>query len=174
MKSTLLFILIYLAAGCNSAPKEQVVIKNRDYRFDSTVIQQLPLYDSLVKEILAHFPYYKKFINEQDSYRAFKYHPNSEYSDVHKELAPDIAPGIQRIFQKLGKDHIRAFDVFGDSSIKINIRYLEDVEARVDKEENLSYFPLGKKMQHREMPVKDTILNSHWQFWIRFNERRFF
>jgi len=142
-----LFLLLFLSEifGCHTSTPEAITSKKRDYQFDSTVIQQLPLYDSLATEILAHFPYYQKFINEQDSYRAFRYHPYSEYADVHKELAPDIAPGIQRIFQKLGKDHIRAFDVFGDSTIKINIRYLEDVEVRVDKEENLSYFPLGKK-----------------------------
>ena len=100
--------------------------------------------------------------------------PLSNEADVFTKLPPEAATKIDQYFTKLGKDFIDGFDVFKDSTIKIYIRSSPSETSQVDIEENLSYYPNGSNILRREFPVKDTILNKHWQYWIRFNKRGLF
>lgn len=134
------------------------------------MIQKLPIYDSLASAILEKFPFFKQHINEKDSYRAYKYMPLSDQSDVFRELPVETGPRIDHYFTKLGKDFIYGFDIFKDSTIKIYIRRSSSEKSQVDIEENLSYYPLRSNMRRREYPIKDTILNEHWQYWSRFKK----
>ena len=168
-----ILLFLYLSAGCHSDAEKVSAVYKR-YQFDPKVIQKLPIYDSLASAILENFSFFQQHINENDSYRAYKYMPGSDQADVFKKLPQEVAPKIEHYFTKLGKDLIYGFDVFKDSTIKIYIRNSPSEEPEVDMEENLSYYPVRSNIQRRELPVKDTILNEHWQYWIRFNKRSLF
>ena len=168
-----LLLFLYPATGCHSDPGK-VSPDYHNYKFDPQVIEKLPVYDSIVSAILEKFPLFQKQINEKDSYRAYKYMPLSNQVDVFTKLPQEAATKIEQYFTKLGKDFIYGFDVFKDSTIKIYIRSSPSETSQVDIEDNLSYYPSGINIRRRDFPDKDTILNKHWQYWIRFNKRGLF
>ena len=165
IKSSMLLFLL-AAAGCKTENKALTAYRN--YTFDATVIEKLPLYDSLVSAILVKAPLIHKYIHDNDSYHAFRYMPASREVEVFKKLPIELGTDIDKYFTMLGKNFIYAFDVFKDSTIKIYVRS-RTLETKVDVEENLSYYPAGKKLRQREYPAKDTVLNTHWQYWARFD-----
>jgi hypothetical protein len=170
LRSSLLLVL-FVAAGCKTENEALTAYKN--YTFDTAVINKLPLYDSLASAILKKIQLIHAHINDNDAYHAFRYMPASSEAEVFKKLPPELGTDIDRYFNKPGKDFIYAFDVFKDSTIKIYVRS-RTLETKVDMEENLSYYPVGKNIRKREYPVKDTILNTHWQYWVRFDNPGFF
>jgi hypothetical protein len=173
MRSLSILLFLYLLTGCHTGSVEVSVV-DKSYKFDPKVIEKLPIYDSLASAILEKFFIFQQYINENDSYRAYKYMPGSDQADVFKKLPQEIAPKIDHYFTKLGKDCIYGFDVFKDSTIKIYIRTSISQESQADIEENLSYYPVRSNTRRRELPIKDTILNEHWQYWTRFNKRGLF
>jgi hypothetical protein len=164
-------LMLWVIAGCHLDPKEISPLYNR-YKFDTNVIEKLPVYDSLAAAILEKSSFFQQHINEKDSYRSYRYLPFSHKQDMAKKLPADIAPKIDRYFARLGKNFIYGFDVFKDSTIKIYIRRSRSDSFDVEILENLSYFPSGNHIPKREFPVKDTILNKHWQYWIEFYRSR--
>ena len=100
--------------------------------------------------------------------------PHSIQTGIFNKLPQEVAPKINFYFTKLGKDFIYGFDLFKDSTIKIYIRNKPSEESKVDIEESLSYYPKKGIIQRRKLPIKDTILNDHWQYWTRFNKQDFF
>lgn len=173
MRSLTILLLLFLGTGCQSN-SDKVTEEYQYYKFDTRVIEKLPIYDSLANAISEKIILFQQLINENDSYRAYKYMPGSDQSDVFTKLPQEVAPKIDHYFTQLGKDFIYGFDVFKDSTIKIYIRNIPSEESQVDIEENLSYYPLNSNIRKRELPIKDSILNEHWQYWIRFNKRRIF
>jgi len=166
--------ILSILFSCHSLESPEVSDVYEKYKFDITVIQKLPVYDSLASAILEKYTFFRQNIKDDDAYKSYKYMPGSDASDVHKQLPADIAPAIDRWFATLGNDFVAGFTVYTDSSIKISIRNRLSKTALVDVEENLSYYPKTGSFQHREYPVKDTILNEHWQYWARFNKRGLF
>ena len=163
-----ILLFLYLSSGCHSV-SDEVSAVYKSYKFDPKVIEKLSIYDSLTSAILEKFLFFQQHINENDSYRAYKYMPLSDQADVFKKLPQEVAYKIDHYFTKLGKDFIYGFDVFKDSTIKIYIRSSPSEKSQVDIEENLSYYPVRNNIRRRELPIKDTILNEHWQYWTRFN-----
>jgi hypothetical protein len=168
-----LLLFLFFVTGCHSDNKEILPLFNA-YQFDQKVLEKLPVYDSLAVEIIEKFPAFKKSIDSNESYQAFRYMPGSGDTTVFKKLPPEVSAAINHYFTTLGNNFIFGFDVFKDSTIKIYIRNTSSKTAFVDVEENLSYYPDEKNIRHREFPVKDSILNEHWQYWARFNKRGLF
>ena len=166
-----LLIILYFTAGCRSDSKTIAPLYN-GYQFDTSVINKLPIYDSLAAAILKKSSFFQRHINEKDSYHSFRYMPSSHESGFSKKLPPEVAPEIDKYLAKLGKDFIYGFDVFKDSTIKIYIRRSRSDSFQVDILENLSYFPAADTIPRRQFPVKDTILNKRWQYWIGFYKSR--
>lgn len=173
MKRLTIVMLLFVTAGCHFAP-EEVPDDFTRYPFDKQVIEKIPVYDSLANAILENYPYFQKHMNLNESYHAYKYRPGSDQADVYSHLPPEITAGIDDYFSKLGKEFIHGFDVFEDSTIKLYVRNSLSELGQGTIEENLSFYPLQSQMRRRELPVKDTILDEHWQYWIRFNKRRLF
>jgi hypothetical protein len=168
-----ILLFLYLATACQ-VNSEKISADDKRYHFDPKVIEKLPVYDSLVSAILENLPYFQQHIHEKDSYRAYKYMPLSYQIDVFTKLPQEVAPKIDHYFSKLGKEFIYGFDVFKDSTIKIYIRSSSSEKLQVDIEENLSYYPSRSNIRKREFPSIDTLLNKHWQYWIRVNKQRLF
>lgn len=168
-------VLLFLTglAGCSSGKKKAVSVYNT-YPFDTTVINKLPLYDSMAAAILAKQQVLLKLLDTTEAYQAFRYMPAASEKGVFGRLPQEAGIEISRYFDALGKRHIAGFDLFKDSTIKMYIRRLAADTALLEIEENLSFYPEGKNMRTREYPVKDTVLNPHWQYWIRFREPSIF
>lgn len=164
--------MIYLAAGCHSNTDKVSAYDN--YKFDPKVIENLPVYDSLIFAIMEKFSLFQQNIDKNDAYQVYRYVPGSYEPGAFKKLLKEPGPMIDYYFAKLGKDLIYRFDVFRDSTIKIYIRYTPYEAGLVDIEENLSYYPVEGTMQQRTFPAKDTVLTKHWQYWMRVNTRRLF
>ncbi len=164
-----LLLFLYTMPGCSTTSKKTLSVYTT-YPFDTAVINKLPLYDSLAAAITAKLPVLLNLLDTNEAYQAFRYMPAEYETGVFNQLPPEADTSIGHYFTALGKQHIFAFDLFKDSTIKIYIRRLSSDTAMLDIEENLSFYPEGKKMRSREFPVKDTALNAHWQYWVRFNE----
>lgn len=168
-----LILFIGMAASCNSN-HDKVKAEYSNYTFDKQVINKLPVYDSLAGAIIEIFPPFRNLINDKDSYRSYRYIPLSKNADVSKTLPPGASDKINQYFNQLGKDFIYGFEVFKDSTIKILIRSNYSGTLQVNIRENLSYYPPGHTIRRREYPVKDTVLNRSWQYWIAFEEQGIF
>lgn len=168
-----LLIFIWIAAGCQSNTNE-VSAAYSNYKFDLKVIENLPVYDSLILSIWEKLSLFQQHIDKNDAYQVYRYIPDSYEPGTFQKLLKEPGPKVDYYFAKLGKDLIYRFDVFKDSTVKIYIRDWPYEATRVDIEENLSYYPSGTAMQQRTFPAKDTILTKHWQYWMRVNTRRFF
>ena len=84
-----ILLFLYLAIGCH-LDSEEVSADYKSYKFDPKVIEKLPIYDSLASAILEKFTFFQQYINENDSYRAYKYMPLSEQTDVFKKLPHEV------------------------------------------------------------------------------------
>ena len=164
-------LLLLLAGGCKTENKALTAYKN--HRFDTAVINKLPLYDSLASAILEKIQLIHQHIHADDAYHAFRYMPASKEAEVFSKLPAELGTDIERHYSQLGKNFIYAFDVFKDSTIKIYVRK-RTLDTKVDVQENLSYYPPGKNIRQREYPAKDSVLNAHWQYWVRFDNPGFF
>lgn len=167
-----MLLCLFVGAACNRS-KENTSIYN-DYQFDKQVMEKIPTYDSLVHAILENYPLFQSQIKEDDSYRAYRYMLNAGSNDLFKKLPSEKAIKINQYFTGLGEHFIYGFDLFKDSSIKIYIRSSIDERDQVTIRENLSYYPSGTNIRRREFPVKDTVINKNWQYWIAFDERKLF
>src|SRR3954453_10262576 len=101
LPSSLFLLLLF---SCRDFDSKEVSDEYQKYRFDSTVITKLPVYDSLASSILEKYSYFRQHIKETDAYRSYKYMPNSNGSDVYKKLPVEISPKIDLYFTKLGND----------------------------------------------------------------------
>jgi hypothetical protein len=164
---SLLFFLFTVAA-CDHGEKE-VKAEFAAYKFDQQVIDKLPLYDSLVAVIIQNFPAFGKFITGDDGNRSFLYIPSTQEPDIFIKLPPAAASKVSPYFDRPGKDFIYGFEIFRDSTIKILVRTRLTEKTKVDITESMSYYP-GGKIRRREFPDKDTLLNTNWQYWARFNK----
>ncbi len=170
---TFLIIILLGITACNS--KGDKIAPTLDaYKFDSRVIEKLPLYDSLTSGVLGKISFFLNSIDTNESYKAFRYMPESDELDAFKKLPDSVKTDIDKHFTNIGKNFIYGLDVFKDSIIKIYIRTTTIDSTEITIEENLSYFPKGNSNKEREYPIKDTILNAHWQYWTRFNKQGLF
>ncbi|MFZ1451282.1 MAG: hypothetical protein WAT20_01190 [Ferruginibacter sp.] len=164
-------ICLLAAAGCKTENKALTAYNN--HTFDTSVINRLPLYDSLALAIIEKMPLIHQHIHADDAYHAFRYMPASGEADVFKKLPANLGTEIDRHYSHLGTKFIYALDVFKDSTIKIYVSK-RTLDTKVDIRENLSYYPSGKNIRQRAYPEKDTILNTHWQYRVRFDNPGFF
>lgn len=168
------FILcMYATESCNSKGDKIMPVYN-NYKFDSKVIERLPIYDSLASAILEKIDLFQNHISKNDSYQAFRYMPTSNDAEVFKKLPGETGSNIDQYINKLGKDFIYGFDIFKDSTIKIYIRRKTAEKTTVEIGEYLSYYPAGMNIKKREYPIKDSILNTHWQYWTQFDTQGLF
>lgn len=166
-------LLVLFISGC-TANKKEISNALDTYHFDQEVIHKLPVYDSLARYLLQEMSPLFQTIDSNDGYQAFRYLPAYNETDLFNKLPAEIKLQINDFFTKLGKNYIYGIDVFKDSSVKIHVRLSEGTKALVTMNENLSYLPEGKTHRKRQFPDRDTILNKHWQYWVRVDEQEFF
>lgn len=167
MKVSLILLLTGLLAVSSCSTDEKDLKPAFDeFKFDTAIITRIPLYDSLTTVILKRYDFFQKYYSGKDSGRSFSYRPMSFDGGTDK-LPADLIADLKRCNAKLGDNFFDGFDIFKDSTIKIYVRRGQS-ESGVEIVENLSYYPEGVKIRQRDFPVKDTILNKHWQYWVLF------
>lgn len=160
------FLLLLFTISCKTENKALTAYKA--WEFDTAVMHKLPLYDSLATALFKKITLIHQQIHDDDAYHAFRYMPASTETEVFKKMPDAIGHEADSVFHRIGHEHIFAFDVFKDSTIKIFIRK-STLPGGVLLEETLSYFPVPGHITHREYPEKDSILNQHWQYRARFD-----
>ena len=161
-------LLLFFAAGCGSNNK---TYNYKNHPFDTKVIAKLPLYDSISQVLLQNF---SALQDEMKEHSSFDYGRSKTANLVNPALPAEAAEKINRYMKQLGDDFLTEFSVYKDSSIKYSVRDTDLKGYGIIARERLSYLPNGGTMQRRESPDKDTILNSKWQYWIRFDEKPLF
>ena len=168
MAKIFVILLLFLVAGCHS---NETPAELPDHPYDEQVIAKLPVYDSLVNELLAYCPLIQK-PNENETYSMYKL--SSDSNILYGRLPPEGAVKVRQYFTQLGQGFIFGFQLYKDSSIKIFIRDSYSGQYNLTISERLSFYPKGGNMRRRESPMKDSILNRNWQYWISFDERGLF
>ena len=169
MARLLIILCLLLTVSCGPGAKE-TSFDLSSYQYDKQVINLLPVYDSLVVTILENYPSLQHLIKEDESYRAYRYMSYTDSSDLFKIIPRLGATTINEYFTQLGKNFIYGFDLFKDSTIKIYIRKVLSEKDQVFVSENLSFYPTGTKIRRREFPIKATLLNKNWLYWIRLDK----
>lgn len=165
-----IFLLMVLLGCQGQQQKWKALYQN--HPFDKTVAGKLNQYDSLVTIILQNHPTFIPARNQRASYR---FQPGEEDAYYTHPIPDSLKQQIRFWFDKIGADYIAAFDTYQDSTVRLHIRRKWAEHTAVEIQEFLSYYPIDtmpKKI--RTFPEKDTMLNKHWQYWIRFSKGDFF
>ena len=171
--AAIVIVLSLCLPACKEDKKELENVYN-NFRFDNTIINKLPLYDSLVAAIQQQQSILRAYSSNSGGTNGFRYMPLSTDSDVYKQLPPEVEQSIGAAYKGIGDAHIAGFDLFPDSSIRIYIRRTKIKDKSINIDENLSFLPGIKKMRERTYPEKDTSINNRWQYWARVNDEGIF
>lgn len=164
MKLILAIAFVFAAVACGHKDLHTTF---NNYHFDRQVVMKLPLYDSLVNVIMPNYPAPHQFNNGKTSYR---YVPASDGNELYKVFPQQKGDQIKHYLNQLGAELVYGFECYKDTTIKIMIRDIYIQKDHVNISERLSYFPAGKEIRKKDFPIKDSILNDHWQYWIAFDE----
>jgi len=159
---------MWLVAGCSN---DDLTSKFNNHKFDQGVIDKLPVYDSLANVLLENFPSIRQRIKVESYY---SYWPAEHVNDLYKVLPKPGADKVKQYLNQLGAGYIYGFDVYKDSTIKIHLKEIYFQADHLHIREKLSFYPTGTNIRKREFPIKDTILNKNWQYWISFDKQEFF
>ena len=157
-------IILFLCLGTACGPKDYDF---QNHKFDQQVIEKLPVYDNLSKDLLKYYPSIQDLIMKES---VFRYMISWDTNYLYKNLPAAGARNIKQYLTQLGENFIYGFEAYKDSTIKILIRdtYLEPYRLHV--RERLSFYPTEVNTKKREFDYKDTTLNRNWQYWIWFDE----
>jgi hypothetical protein len=118
--------------------------------------------------------YYPSIQQHTQNAASYQFIPSAFSFDLYEKLPKEGAKKVERYFFQLGQHFIYGFEIYKDSTIKIYIRDSSIKSYHLNIMERLSFYPAGKGIKPRQFPVKDTILNRNWQYWILFDQQEFF
>ena len=205
MKTFILILFIgLLLTSCNH---ERDVKKLRQIfsqtTYDSAVIKNLPLYDSLKKIIISNIDTIIKFrnsrhsvfhsytngdtatIQEDENFYRFYYNygeatalsygtgPNDQklIDEVSVENMPAfIYPSVDTIFKQLGKNKIRGFTLWTDSTIEISVKGFSKDD--IDVGHTLTWKRFFAKNSDPELFYRDTMIGPKWTYTIWVDEHQ--
>ena len=166
-----LFCLAVIFFGSCHSNSGNIIDSYNSFKFDKKIVEKLPVYDSIASVVLQHIHLFKRNTGESSDFHGFRFRLNDKENKFN-QLPALAAPAINSQIALLGNELMKGFDVFKDSSIKIYLR--SALHNDIETEENLSFYPPGKKIIRREPPIKDTVLNERCIYWARFNNQGFF
>jgi hypothetical protein len=169
IKLTVIFLIITLFSCRNSKDFRSDL---EGHKFDQTVIQNLPLYDTFRQIIIEN---YDSFHLSKTNYR-FTYIYNFDTSTKRNGYSNTDIPNIiysqtVQLFERIGRDNLLGFTVFQDSTVHFFIRDTHLSKYFLDVRERLDWYPTSRKIFKTEFPFKDTILGEQWQYQIWYDKR---
>ena len=163
MTKIFVILFLFLAISCREGSNYDIA----KYKFDNKVIEKIPMYDSLVKLIIANFPSIKQHLKDN---AAFEWEPYWDSVILYQKFPKDAALQIDRTYHQIGDNFIYAFHVFRDSSVRISVREYYDKKDQAVVREYLSYSPNGARKKERDSKFRDTIVNTNWLYWVMFDD----
>lgn len=170
MKILLQIVLLLVFFGCK---------KSKDFRsdfekhkFDTTVINSLPLYDTLRQLVLNNYD--SLYLNDEKNTFTYIYSFDTSIQisgQSNLDIPKKIYSQSVQIFKKIGKDNIFGFTITKDSTFEILIRNTHLTEYFLDVRERLYYHPNRKRIDKAHFPIKDTIIKDKWQYQIWYDKR---
>lgn len=201
---TITLLLGLLLVSCNNKRDIKKIRQTfNQTTYDSNIIKNVPLYDSLKNIIIKNIDTIFKFRNSR--HFVFHLYANGDTATIQEDanfyqfyynygdatalsygtgqndqklidavsvenMPAFIYPSVDRIFRKLGKDKIRGFTLWTDSTIEIAAKGFigqDDIEVS----HSLIYKRFFGKNNDPELFVKDTIISKDWQYQIYVDQR---
>ena len=142
-----------------------------NHRFDTQVINKLPLYDSLCNTILRN---HAAFIKNPGDNPFYQYIRRQDSLELYQIVSKQDGDKILNYFSQLGDNFIYGFDLYKDSSIKIHVRTTYLKANNLEVREKLSFVPSGANKTKRDGDYKDTVINKNWLYWVMFEKPQLF
>ena len=163
-----LLLLILLSCQNNKDFKSQF----EKQRFDLTVMNNLPLYDTLLQLILSNFSRFDLSNTKNNFTYIYNFDAATQIGEYNNHDIPEIIYSqTEQLFNRLGKDNIFGFTISKDSTFEILIRNTPLAKYYLDVRERLYWSPKASKIQKPAFPMKDTLLNGKWQYLIWYDKR---
>lgn len=170
MKILIIFIFTLALLSCDN--EKDFKSDFEKHKFDQTVIDNLPRYDTLRKIVLDN---YDSFNLNDTNYR-FTYFYNfdslvqiSGYSNY--DVPQKIYQTTVELFNEIGKEYIFGFTISKDSLFEIFVRNTHLTNYYLDVRERLYWYPRVNKIYKPEYPIKDTLLTDKWQYQIWYDKK---
>ncbi len=142
------------------------------HKFDQTVINNLPRYDTLRQIILNNYESFKlsntnisfTYIYNFDTSTQISKHSNSDVPEI-------IYPKTVQLFKEIGKENIFGFTISKDSTFQILVRNTHLTKYFLDVRERLYWYPDRSKIVKTVFPTKDTLITDKWQYQIYYDKK---
>lgn len=142
------------------------------YKFDTTVMNALPQYDTLRQIVLKNYDSFNLSNTKNDFTYIYNFDPSTQISGHSNSDVPHkIYPKTIQLFKRIGKENIFGFVISKDSTFEILVRNTHLSKYFLEIRERLYWYPSTKQIVKTEFPIKDTLLADKWQYQIWFDKR---
>ena len=170
MKLLTLILLLFTIFSCRSSKDYKGDFEN--HRFDITVINNLPLYDTLRQLILNSYDSFYLSDAKNDFTYLYNFDSSVQISGYNNYDLPQlIYPQVFRLFERIGKANIFGFTIAKDSTFEILVRNAHLTKYFLDVRERLYWYSKTNRIIKLDFPVKDTLLTDKWQYQIWYDKR---
>jgi len=170
IKTLTLFLLLLTVLSCKNSNDFKSDFEK--HKFDQSVINNLPRYDTLRQIILNNYDSFN-LSNANNSFTyIYNFDTSSQISGYSNSDVPEIIyPKIVKLFKGIAKENIFGFTISKDSSFEILVRNTHLTKYFLDVRERLYWYPTSGKSVKTEFPTKDTMITDRWQYQICFDKR---
>ena len=170
MKILLSFLLFLTLFSCKNSKDFKGDFEKQKY--DTTVINKLPQYDTIRQIVLANLDSFFTHDNKNDFTYIYNFGTSAQIVGYSNNDIPNVIyPKIDQMFKSVGKENIFGFTVSKDSTVEILIRNKHLSKYFLDVRERLYWFPTKSIIPDAEFPYKDTLLAYNWQYKIWYGKR---
>ena len=170
MKTLTPFLLLLTVLSCKNSKDFKSDFEK--HKFDQTVINNLPQYDTLRQIMLNNYDSFNlsntnisfTYIYNFDSSTQISGHSNSDVPEI-------IYPKTVQLFKRIAKENIFGFTISKDSTFEILVRNTHLTKYFLDVRERLYWYPKPGKIIKTEFPSKDTLITDKWQYQIYYDKR---
>ncbi|MEO9144116.1 MAG: hypothetical protein ABI237_01040 [Ginsengibacter sp.] len=142
------------------------------HKFDPTVINDLPQYDTLRQIVLNSYDSFYLSGTKNNFTYIYNFDTSTQISGHSNiDIPKMIYPQTVRLFDEIGKANIFGFTIAKDSTFEILVRNTHLTKYFLDVRERLYWYPKINRINKTEFPVKDTLLTDKWQYQIWYDKR---
>ncbi len=142
------------------------------HKFDQTVINNLPQYDTLRQIMLNNYDSFNlsnanisfTYIYNFDTSTQISGHSNSDLPEI-------IYLKTVQLFKRIGKKNIFGFTISKDSTFEILIRNTHLAKYFLDVRERLYWYPEPGKIVKTAYSTKDSLITDKWHYQIYYDKR---
>jgi hypothetical protein len=165
-----IFVFALLLLSCRNSKDFTADFQN--HKFDVSVIEALPLYDTLRQIIVSN---YDSFQLTNANY-CFNYNYTFDSADRKRghstsDMPKILYPKVLELFKTIGRDRIFGFSVCKDTTVEMFIINRHLTKYVLDVRERLKWYPSSSSIKNKSFPIKDTVLSDRWQYSVWYDKR---